>query len=195
MAHCAFAMTRSAARPAAGPIPGFCRRAGVSRLQAGAAVLSALIGGAALLANPSRVEAHAIESSITRLASLSNGLLLSSQFGSGQPTVAAKVRLIAPDGAAIELGRTDGQGQLSFALPKGASGDWDVQVDGGPGHRDYLTVPVQAGMAQLDRLSGRELPGLGDSLATLLHPGVLALGGLCGVAGVVIGLDRRRRRG
>ena len=188
-------MTRSAARPAAGPFLGVSRPSGATRLQGGAAVLAALVGSAALLGSPSRVEAHAIESSITRATSLSNGLLLSSQFGSGQPTVDAQVSLIGPGGKAVALGRTDAQGQLSFALPKGASGDWEVQVDGGPGHRDYLTMPVQAGQAQLDRLSARELPGLGDSLATLLHPGVLALGGLCGVAGVLIGMDRRRRRG
>ena len=187
-------MTRSAARPV-GQFPGVCRPSGAASLQGGAAVLAALVSTAALLGSPSRVEAHAIESSITRLASLSNGLLLSSQFGSGQPTVDAQVSLIGPGGKAVALGRTDAQGQLSFALPKGASGDWEVQVDGGPGHRDYLTMPVQAGQAQLDRLSARELPGLGDSLATLLHPGVLALGGVCGVAGVLIGLDRRRRRG
>ena len=188
-------MTCSAAQPAASQFLGVSRRLRGSRRQVGAGVLTALAASAALLASASRVEAHAIESSITRVASLNNSLMVSSQFSSGQPTVDAKVRLIAPGGAEIELGRTNGQGQLSFALPKGASGDWEVQVDGGPGHRDYLTMPVQAGKAQLDRLSERELPGLGDSLATLLHPGVLALGGLCGVAGVLIGLDRRRRRG
>ena len=188
-------MTCSADLPAAGQFLGVSRRLRGSRRQAGAGVLAALAASAALLGSASRVEAHAIESSITRVASLNNGLMVRSQFSSGQPTVDAKVRLIAPGGEATELGRTDGQGQLSFALPKGASGDWEVQVDGGPGHRDYLTMPVQAGKAQLDRLSERELPGLGDSLATLLHPGVLALGGLCGVAGVLIGMDRRRRRG
>ena len=194
MALCAVAMTRPAARPAAGQSPGVSRSSGAARRQGGAAVLAALVSSAALLASAPRVEAHAIESSITRVASLNNGLMVSSQFSSGQPTVAAKVSLIAPGGAAIELGRTDAQGQLSFALPKGASGDWELLVDGGPGHRDYLTMPVQAGKAQLDRLSGRDLPGLGESLAALLHPGVLALGGLCGGAGVLIGLDRRRRR-
>ena len=188
-------MTCSADLPAAGQFLGVSRRLRGSRRQAGAGVLAALAASVALLGSASRVEAHAIESSITRATSLTNGLLLSSQFGSGQPTVDAKVRLIAPGGEATELGRTNAEGHLSFALPKGASGDWEVQVDGGPGHRDYLTMPVQAGKAQLDRLSERELPGLGDSLATLLHPGVLALGGLCGVAGVLIGMDRRRRRG
>lgn len=188
-------MFRPAARPAARQVLGANRRLGtVSRLGR-AVVLAAVATTAAVLSSASRVDAHAIESSITRLASLNDGLQVHSQFASGQPTVAAKVRLIAPGGEAIELGRTDAQGLLSFALPKGASGDWEVQIDGGPGHRDYLTMPVQAGQAQLDRLSERELPGLGDSLATLLHPGVLALGGVCGVAGVLISLDRRRRRG
>jgi len=188
-------MTRSAARPAAGQSPGMSCPFGATRVRGGAAVLAALVGSAALLGTAPRAEAHAIESSITRVASLNNGLMVHSQFSSGLPTVDAKVSLIAPGGQAIELGRTNGAGQLSFALPKGASGDWELQVDGGPGHRDYLTMPVQAGKAQLERLSERELPGLSGSLASLLHPGVLALGGLCGVAGVLIGMDRRRRRG
>ena len=187
-------MTRFAVRPAAGQFLGNSP-SGRARRLGGAVFMAGVAASAALLGSASPAEAHAIESSITRVASLNNGLMVRSQFSSGLPTADAKVRLIAPGGEAIELGRTDGQGQLSFALPKGATGDWEVQVDGGPGHRDYLTMPVQAGRAQLDRLSERELPGLGDSLATLLHPGVLALGGLCGLTGVLIGLDRRRRRG
>jgi len=147
----------------------------------------------ALLATAPKVDAHAIESSITPVASLNNRLMVSSQFASGQPTVDALVRLIPPGGQAIEIGHTDSHGQLSFALPKGASGDWEVQVDGGPGHRDYLNLPVQGGKAQLDRISDRQGPGLGDLMATAFHPGVLALGGLCGLAGVLIGTHSRRR--
>ena len=39
------------------------------------------------------------------------------------------------------LGRTDARGHLNFQLPSGARSDWEVQVDGGPGHRDYLELP------------------------------------------------------
>ena len=195
MSCASVAMSRPAARPAAGQSLGVSRllvRAGGRPAGLVGLALAASVG---LLATAPKGDAHAIESSITRVASLNNGLMVSSQFSSGQPTVDAQVRLIPPGGQAIEIGHTDSRGQLSFALPKGASGDWEVQVDGGPGHRDYLNVPVQGGKAQLDRISDRQGPGVGDLIATALHPGVLALGGLCGLAGVLIGMDRRRRRG
>ena len=88
-----------------------------------------------LLLAPATARAHGIESSLTRLQALSDELTLESQFSSGEPTRDAVVRLVPPGGAPIEVGRTDARGQLSFALPKGASGDWEVQVDGGAGHR------------------------------------------------------------
>jgi len=28
----------------------------------------------------------------------------------------------------------------------------DLQVDGGPGHRDYLELPIKAGQVQLDQV-------------------------------------------
>ena len=31
-------------------------------------------------------------------------------------------------------------------------GRYDLQVDGGPGHRDYLEVPIQAGKVNLDEV-------------------------------------------
>jgi nickel transport protein len=176
-----------------------------------------LLASGALLAfaHPQAASAHAIQTTLETLSSLSRAytgattgastgpsggaagasFALASSFSTGAPVADASVRLVPPGGTPIALGRTDARGQLNFQLPAGASSDWEVQVDGGPGHRDYLTVPAQAGKAQLDRLSERALPSLGDSLATLLHPGVLALGGLCGLAGVLIGMDRRRRRG
>ncbi|MFZ9947186.1 MAG: hypothetical protein ACO3FN_08975, partial [Vulcanococcus sp.] len=104
----------------------------------------------AILMGPAAVQAHGIESSVTRLQSLSDSLVLESRFSNGEPTSDALVRLVAPDGEAIDLGRTNAQGQLSFALPSQANGAWELQVDGGPGHRDYLEMPVQHGQAQLD---------------------------------------------
>ena len=109
--------------------------------------------GLALALSPMAAQAHGIETSLSQRPSLVDGLLLSSQFSNGEPTRDAVVRLVAPDGAVRELGRTDAQGQLSFALPREANGDWELQVDGGPGHRDYLEMPVQAGQAQLDQIS------------------------------------------
>ena len=96
----------------------------------------------ALLLSPAAASAHGIESSITRLESLTDSLVLESRFSNGEPTSDAVVRLVAPDGESRELGRTNAQGQLSFALPKQANGEWALQVDGGPGHSYYLEMPV-----------------------------------------------------
>jgi hypothetical protein len=61
-------------------------------------------------------------------------------------------------------------------------------VDGGPGHRDYLEMPVQRGQAQLDQLSEQHHPGgpLG---------GLQLLAGLSGLgtAAMLLGLQRIRR--
>jgi hypothetical protein len=135
-----------------------------------------------ILVSPAAVQAHGIESSITRLQSLSDSLMLQSQFSNGEPTSDAIVRLVAPDGQAVELGRTNAEGQLSFALPKQANGDWELQVDGGPGHRDYLEMPVQQGQAQLDRISQRALQH--NPLAWLSALGATAM---------LLGLQRIRR--
>ena len=136
----------------------------------------------AILLSPAAAQAHGIESSLTRLQSLSDGLMLQSQFSNGLPTSDAVVRLVAPDGQAVELGRTNAEGQLSFALPKQANGDWELQVDGGPGHRDYLEMPVQQGQAQLDRIS--EGPLQHNPLAWLSALGATAM---------LLGLQRIRR--
>ena len=135
------------------------------------------------LAWPGLAQAHGIESSLSPLRGLNNQLLLQSQFSNGEPARDAVVRLVPPDGHPLDLGRTDGQGQLSFALPKDAQGSWDLQVDGGPGHRDYLEMPVQRGQAQLDRVSGQPQPARGW---------LMGLSGL-GAAAMLLGLQRIRR--
>ena len=56
----------------------------------------------------------------------------------------ASVKLVPPGGTPIALGRTDARGQLNFQLPAGTGSDWEIQVDGGPGHRDYLELPKAA---------------------------------------------------
>ncbi|GDX72598.1 hypothetical protein LBMAG39_10310 [Cyanobium sp.] len=135
------------------------------------------------LAWPGLAQAHGIESSLSPLRGLNNQLLLQSQFSNGEPARDAVVRLVAPDGHPLDLGRTDGQGQLSFALPKDAQGSWELQVDGGPGHRDYLEMPVQRGQAQLDRVSEQPQPARGW---------LMGLSGL-GAAAMLLGLQRIRR--
>ncbi len=132
--------------------------------------------------SPAAAQAHGIESSLTRLQSLSDSLMLESRFSNGEPTSDAIVRLVAPDGQAVELGRTDAEGQLSFALPKQANGDWELQVDGGPGHRDYLEMPLEHGQAQIDRISERRLQ---DKPLTWLSA--------LGATAMLLGLQRIRR--
>lgn len=91
-----------------------------------------------------RAQAHAIESSLERLSAVSDALMLESRFGSGEPARDAVVRLQPPGGEPIEVGRTDADGRLRFTLPAAADAAWEVQVDGGPGHRDYLELPAAA---------------------------------------------------
>jgi nickel transport protein len=136
----------------------------------------------ALLLSPAAAQAHGIESSLTRLESLTDSLVLESRFSNGEPTSDAVVRLVAPDGESLELGRTNANGQLSFALPKQANGEWELQVDGGPGHRDYLEMPVQQGQAQLDKI-------------TQHSHGSTPLGwlGALGATAMLLGLQRIRR--
>jgi nickel transport protein len=135
----------------------------------------------ALALSPATGHAHGIESSITRLESLTNSLVIESRFSNGEPTSDALVRLVAPDGQTIDLGRTNAQGQLSFALPKQAQGEWELQVDGGPGHRDYLEMPVQHGQAQLDQISEHH------------HANPLAWLSALGATAMLLGLQRIRR--
>ena len=117
------------------------------------------LGSAALLAlvHPQPATAHAIQTTLESLGSLSRessnsskgataapagaGFALASSFSTGVPVAAASVRLVPPGGTPIALGRTDALGHLNFQLPAGARSDWEVQVDGGPGHRDYLELP------------------------------------------------------
>jgi hypothetical protein len=50
------------------------------------------------------------------------------------------------------LGRTDQAGRLTLHLDTVRDGVVDLQIDGGPGHRDYLEMPVQAGQVKLDEV-------------------------------------------
>jgi nickel transport protein len=102
---------------------------------------TSLAAVAALLVGPGPAHSHALESSLERLSSLTDQLVLDSRFGNGEPADDAVVRLVPPSGIPIEVGRTDSNGQLRFRLPEGASAAWEVQVDRGPGHRDYLELP------------------------------------------------------
>ena len=94
--------------------------------------------------------AHQIESA---LSYLDGNLELSSSFSNGEPTEGAVVRLLNPDGTPQrELGSTDADGRLRIDLSDVADGVLDLQVDGGPGHRDYLELPVSSGQVDLDQV-------------------------------------------
>jgi len=136
------------------------------RLPVAPGVATALAGVALLaMASTTPVRAHGIESSLERLSPLSAGsftspakpsaakasrasakripsdtLQLESRFSSGEPAQSATVRLVPPQGEAIVLGQTNAEGQLQFQLPSQAGSDWELQVDAGPGHRDYLEL-------------------------------------------------------
>jgi nickel transport protein len=144
---------------------------------------AALPLGAGLLVGPPPASAHAIESSLERVAQLNDQLLLESRFGTGEPADAAVVRLIPPGGEPIEVGQTDADGRLRFSLPSQATSDWEVQVDRGAGHRDYLEVPVAAPAGQATRLNAPGQPwshplsgGLGLALIGLCSLGVILQG-------------------
>ena len=94
--------------------------------------------------------AHQIESA---LHYLDGDLQLSSSFSNGEPTQGAVVRLLKADGSpGQELGRTDADGRLVLDLSDLDNGVVDLQVDGGPGHRDYLELPVSSGRVNLDEV-------------------------------------------
>ena len=87
----------------------------------------------ALAAGPAM--AHALDSSLNRT------FALTSQFSTGVPAAGAVVTLVAPAGQTVAVGRTDATGQLRFQLPEQVDPSWEVRVDQGPGHRDYLELP------------------------------------------------------
>ncbi len=148
-------------------------------------LLPVLLAAGTLLLSPGAARAHGIESSLERFGGLS--AQLESSFSSGQPASDAEVRLIPPGGGApIALGHTDSEGRLSFRLPPQATPEWEIQVDAGPGHRDYLEVP-SATTGKQAAVSTSQGPLHGK----LSH--ALALSAL-GISGLMGGLLMRRPR-
>ena len=139
-----------------------------------------------LLASAAPAHSHAIESSLERLSSLTDQLVLDSRFGNGEPADDAVVRLVPPNGEPVEVGRTDASGQLRFQLPSNATSAWELQVDRGPGHRDYLELPGAAPALSTGFNSSRPGQGIRTELALL---------GLSGAAGALVGALSWRRGG
>jgi hypothetical protein len=129
--------------------------------------------------------AHAIESSLERVSGLTDALVLQSRFGPEQPASDAEVRLVSPAGMSIALGRTDSSGTLRFQLPKEAGADWELQVDQGPGHRDYLEIPAANREGhQPAQQAGLFRWRMADLSHALLQPQTLALAGLVALGGL-----------
>ena len=173
-------------------------------------LLPVLLGTAALLAapllTPSAARAHAIESELSDLGrqaiphshSHADGgvtrLQLSSAFSTGQPASHAAVRLVPSPGASpVELGHTDAQGRLAFALPARTSPEAEIQVDAGAGHRDWIglnelththAASTPSGAVRLSQHPWKALTGTLLSLAPIAGLGLLG--------GLVL---RRRTRG
>jgi len=127
---------------------------------------------------PERAAAHAIESSLERVEALREGLVLESRFSTGEPVVGASVRLVRPGGGpAVELGQSDANGRFTFQLPDRADGTWELQVDGGAGHRDFLDLPVQQGRLKLDQISEAPRPATAALTSPILRH-LLVFGGL-----------------
>ena len=121
-------------------------RPSMLRLLAPLLLLGSVLHGAGL----APAKAHQIESA---LQYLDGDLQLSSRFSNGEPTQGAVVRLLNADGTpGQELGRTDAEGRLSLDLSSLVNGTVDLQVDGGPGHRDYLELPVRDGEVDLNEV-------------------------------------------
>jgi nickel transport protein len=155
--------------------------------------LQPLISAGLVLTGSAPASAHALESSLQRLETLRNGLILESRFSTGQPATGAIVRLVPPDGGTpVEVGRMDTDGRLGFHLPSQANGSWELQVDGGPGHRDYLELPVHQGRVEIDQVSDRN-PGRDLLESPYLLSGLL-LGVMGSLAGLVAGIGGVRRR-
>ena len=113
-------------------------------------LLTSLLLFGSVLSLDTPAEAHQIESA---LRYLNGDLELSSSFSNGQPTENAIVRLLNPDGTpGQELGRTDSVGRLILNIKNLEDGIVDLQVDGGPGHRDYLELPIDSGTVNLDEV-------------------------------------------
>ncbi len=146
-------------------------------LLAGGVVLACLAAPAA--------RAHGIETTLDRVGdrlSSSSPYQLESRFSSGLPAREASVRMVSPDGtASVDLGLTNAQGRLTFSLPARARADWEVQVDAGPGHRDYIELP------------GAAPNSLHGQLNHLAHPIARGLGAVA-LLGTMAGLMLHRPR-
>ena len=150
--------------------------------------LAILIAGFCLSTMQPPARAHAIQSS---LSYLDGTLELSSSFSTGLPAEGAVVRLLKADGTpGEELGRIDAEGKLGLHLPELQEGIVDLQVDGGPGHRDYLALPIRSGQVNLEEVV-QQAPGF-PATNPLAWAGSSPL--LLGLVGLLVSVRPSARR-
>lgn len=159
-------------------LPGSSRSFGHTRHVFTALLLA--LGLAGSLGRPEAARAHAIESSVVRLQALRDTLELQTHFSTGVPVEGAAVRLRSADGRhTLALGRTDSRGALRFQLPAAAGPDWELQVDGGAGHRDYLELPSAPGPQALHP-NGPQPVDARDAWPTVAPTALMLVGMLSG---------------
>jgi len=128
---------------------------------------------------PGSARAHALESSLEPLPGHGHTLVLHSQFSSGEPAAGAAVALVAPAQQPIPLGQTDRTGQLVFQRPASAvlaqAPDWEVRIDQGSGHRDYVELPAPAPAAPMSLTPSPVKPWFAWAGAGLMLVGAVAL--------------------
>jgi len=149
-------------------------------------LLPVLLGAATLVLAPTLARAHAIQSDLTvvgashshphpKTQSTGTRLELASHFSTGLPAGDASVLLIpAQGGTPIELGRTNADGRLAFALPAGTGRDAEIQVDAGAGHRDWIELSELGSPARQASLPWASVHGNLLSLAPIAALGLLA---------------------
>jgi nickel transport protein len=162
-------------------------------------LLPVLLGAATLVLAPGLARAHAIQTDLTvvgashthleaSIPAAGSKLKLASHFSTGLPARDASVRLIpAQGGTGIDLGRTDADGRLAFALPAGIGRDAEIQVDAGAGHRDWIELSELGRPAHQAAQPWATLHG---NLLTLVP--IAGLGLLGGLLGGLARLNRPR---
>ncbi len=95
-------------------------------------------------------KAHSIESS---LKYINGSIIIRSSFSTGVPAKGAIVSLLDKEGIPTKnLGAMDHEGKLTLSLPNIQNGFLDLKVDYGPGHRDYLLIPISSGEILIDQV-------------------------------------------
>ena len=110
----------------------------------------------------------------------SGGIVVTSQYDTGEPMSYARVRISAP-GAKLpfQSGRTDRNGRFCF-FPD-APGDWKMVVDDEMGHRLEVTVPVNE---QLVREEDTQSAKAGQSALSRYEKALMGISIIFGISGV-----------